>query len=289
MENKVLVIGGDDRSFLLYTLLKRRGIAADLYGFDKRGLDTVDSLKKIGTYSYIILPIPYRMEFNSMKAPFCSKKIPIDQLEFHKGQTVFLGAVGEEVEFLKDFAGKTVNFLKDTTYVEKNAALTAVITAGLIPLKYGVCPVGKKTLLCGYGRIASKVADLLYSQRAHITVAARSETAKAQILSKGYDFLPIYDLENSIGDFDMVINTVPSWVINKRELKKVKEDCLIIDVASKPGGIDLQTAHQLKVQAFMEPGLPGIYTPKEEAENLLQVVLKHVQEPICYDGRDRLV
>lgn len=289
MENNALVIGGDDRSFLLYTLLKRRGVATDLYGFDKRGLDTVDSLKNIGTYSYIILPIPYLMEQNNIKAPFCSKKISIDQWELHKDQTVFLGAVGKNSQFLESFQGKLVNFLEDPTYVEKNAALTALITVGLIPIKYGVCPVRRKTLICGYGKIASKMADLLYSQRAQITVAARSELARAQIQGRGYDFLSIYDLESHIGEFDLIINTVPSWVINKRELKKVKGGCLIIDVASKPGGVDWQTAQQLKVLAYLEPGLPGIYTPKEEAENLLQVVLRHMQEPICYEGSDGLI
>ena len=42
--------------------------------------------------------------------------------------------------------------------------------------------------------------------------------------------------------FDLVVNTVPAAVLTENVLKNIRSDALILDVASKPGGVDFEAA-----------------------------------------------
>jgi len=59
---------------------------------------------------------------------------------------------------------------------------------------------------------------------------------------------------------DLVLNTVPQCVINRRELTTAK-NALIIDLASKPGGVDMEAAKDLGVKVIWALGLPGKVAP----------------------------
>ena len=65
-------------------------------------------------------------------------------------------------------------------------------------------------------------------------------------------------------------------VLNFRVLSKTKPDVLIIDLASKPGGVDFDSAKQLDVKVIWALALPGKCAPvtagkiiKNTVENIL--------------------
>ena len=59
--------------------------------------------------------------------------------------------------------------------------------------------------------------------------------------------------------FDAVINTAPAMVIPSMEA--LKKSCLLLELASAPGGIDRERAEQLGLRCIAAPGLPGRYAP----------------------------
>ena len=58
-----------------------------------------------------------------------------------------------------------------------------------------------------------------------------------------------------------MVNTVPHRVLGVEELADLKEGCLVIDLASKPGGVDLEAARQLGVRVIWALSLPGKVAP----------------------------
>ena len=73
---------------------------------------------------------------------------------------------------------------------------------------------------------------------ARTTVCARKLSDLAMAESLGNSSLPISSLEEGVGEYDIIFNTIPAMVLGNGLLKKVKSDSLIIDLASKPGGAD---------------------------------------------------
>ncbi len=48
----------------------------------------------------------------------------------------------------------------------------------------------------------------------------------------------MYRLQNVIGDYPLIINTVPALLLDAQMLAAVQPDALVLDLASKPGGDD---------------------------------------------------
>ena len=61
--------------------------------------------------------------------------------------------------------------------------------------------------------------------------------------------------------YDLVVNTVPALVLGEAELADLKPDCLVLDLASKPGGVDLEAAGRLGRTVIWALSLPGKVAP----------------------------
>lgn len=91
-------------------------------------------------------------------------------------------------------------------------------------------------------------------------VEARKYADLAMIEGHGYEPLPLGELKNHIHEFDIIFNTVPSMILDRELLKNVKKDALIIDLASKPGGVDFEAAKDYGVRVIWALSLPGKVT-----------------------------
>jgi len=262
----------------LYNLLTQH-MRTDLCGFDRlEYTDTVtveSAIKNIHNYRYVILPIPYK-ENEWIKMPFSDQKLSAaDILErLHADQKVFLGALKD----IESTNATVCNLLKKKNYAQHNAYLTALVLSALITIKYGVDVSGKKILICGYGKIARYLSKRLQDLGAVVSAAARKQKDLMEISSNLSGSVDIYDLEKHIAEFDIVINTVPSLIISRRELKMVHKSTLMIDLASAPYGIDFEEAEKQGKHAYLELGLPGKYTPKLEAQYLFEEIEAFISE-----------
>ena len=58
-----------------------------------------------------------------------------------------------------------------------------------------------------------------------------------------------------------MVNTVPVRVLDEARLADLKPGCLVVDLASKPGGVDLEAAGRLGVRVIWALSLPGKVAP----------------------------
>ena len=108
---------------------------------------------------------------------------------------------------------------------------------------------GTRVLVLGFGRLGKLLAHRLKGLGANVTVAARSYGDLAWIQAYGCKSERMEQLDGWLGGYQLVINTV------------LRPDCLIIDLASKPGGVDFEGAAQLGVKVIWALSLPGKVAP----------------------------
>jgi len=72
---------------------------------------------------------------------------------------------------------------------------------------------------------------------ARVSVAARKYSDLAWIEAYGYGVEHSDQLEGWLCAYDLVINTVPARVLDQDALEDLRAGCLVIDLASKPGGV----------------------------------------------------
>ena len=69
------------------------------------------------------------------------------------------------------------------------------------------------------------------------------------------------ELRGWLCSYDLVINTAPALLLGREELEDLKPGCLVIDLASAPGGVDFDAAEELGVKAIQALSLPGKVAP----------------------------
>ena len=111
-----------------------------------------------------------------------------------------------------------------------------------------------------------------------VTVSARKCEDFAWIEEKGLKAIHTGSLAESISEFDLVINTVPAQVLGNEELKNVRDDTLILDVSSKPGGVDFETAKKLGKNVIWALSLPGKTAPITSGKIIKETVMNILSE-----------
>jgi len=173
---------------------------------------------------------------------------------------------------------KVYNYFDDEILAMKNAYLTAEGTLKLVIENTEISLKDLSVLVLGYGRVGKCVTDILNKNDCKTAVAVRNiqDTALASIHAAAvFDFK---SYEKYLNQFDVIINTVPALIIKKRQLAKVKQDCLIIDLASKPGGIDFETAKEMEINTIHALGIPGKTSPKTAGKYILESVFQLLEK-----------
>ena len=68
-------------------------------------------------------------------------------------------------------------------------------------------------------------------------------------------------LEALADDYDVIFNTAPAWVIDASIIEKMPKKTLFIDLASAPGGLDMQAAKKRGLSVIWALSLPGKCSP----------------------------
>lgn len=269
MTRTFLIAGGDLRFAALADFL-----AADnrvfAVGFDRNvtmspKVQTVDSIVSLNErVDCLILPLPASADGVTVSTPFSGKSISLESLSHtvkEKG-IVFGGFISPELKKL--FAEKNIE-TADYSAREEFAVLNAVATAeGAVQVameELATTISGRKILILGAGRIAKVLIDVLSGFHTKITVAARKCSDLAWASVYGCEGVHIEKTDDLLGDFDIIFNTVPAVILGENRLKRVNKNCLVIDLASKPGGVDFDTAGMLGVRTVWLLSLPGKVAP----------------------------
>ncbi|HEY9061534.1 MAG TPA: dipicolinate synthase subunit DpsA [Pseudobacteroides sp.] len=284
--SKFTVIGGDIRSIKLANLIAQEGYKVNIYGFNNASFNTglsesPDMNTAIGESDFVIGPLPFSNDNETINAPFHQGKIYINEVfqTMKKNQVFIAGKISEKVQHLAEIYN--VNTI-DIIEREDMAVLNAIPTAeGAIQIAMEEMPITLHDSMCvilGFGRIGKILAKMLAGLGANVYVEARKYSDIAWIKSYGYKPVLLKDLDNAIPQADAIFNTIPSIVLDENKLKLVNKDCLIIDLASKPGGVDFDKAKESGVKAIWALSLPGKVAPITAAKFIKETIFNIIGE-----------
>lgn len=189
--------------------------------------------------------------------------------------TVFGGCFPDKlVTYFNKNNIKFYDYMKNEEFVLYNTVSTA---EGVIEIAIANTDVNlseSNILIIGYGRCAKTLIRKMDGLCDNIWVTARKECDLFNAKLFGHESLCLDNLAVKINDFNIIINTVPAFVLDEDILKNVKNDALIIDIASKPGGVDFNYCNEHDIKAIHALGLPGKYSPKSTALFLCKLLLK---------------
>ncbi len=263
-DNVFLILGGDSRSLYIGEYLEKQNFKVCYYAFNET--DCYDSLNKaISEASVIILPLPATRDRVTLNATLFDQTVLLSEIGalVTPDKIVFGGQLSKS--FCEELSSKGV-FYCDYFLLDELAIYNAVPTAeGVVNILIEKLPItihGMKCGVTGYGKVSKALCDLLKSMGAQVTVFARKEAAIAEASTKGMIAKSFNLLTDEKSDFDVLINTVPSTVIGKKELDMLNPDCVLIETASAPFGIDFQAAKERAMEVIKASSLPGKVAPK---------------------------
>ena len=82
----------------------------------------------------------------------------------------------------------------------------------------------------------------------------------------------------NIKTYDIIFNTIPALILDEEILSNVKKDALIIDLASKPGGVDFEAAKALGVRVIWALSLPGKVAPVSSGAIIKDTIMNIIKE-----------
>lgn len=262
------VVGGDLRQVKLAQLLQLDGHTTQTYAMELRpeqgDLSGSDTLKGIERADCVILPLPAAGEAGMLNAPLSDRKVPLSSVvqAMRPGQLLCGGKLSQDLQALAREQGVPVcDYFAREELAVKNAVPTA---EGAIQIAMEELPItihGARALVIGYGRLGRALSQRLAGLGAKVSVAARKFADLAWAESCGYGIEHTGQLEGWLCCYDLVVNTVPARILSEEDLEDLRPGCLVIDLASKPGGVDLEAAARLGVKVIWALSLPGKVAP----------------------------
>lgn len=285
MKERFCIAGGDLRSVYLAKSLFDNGKSVSILALGKEklpeGIKVLGDEKGLCEADFAVLPLPCENAEGFLNAPFSKKKIPLSSvLENMKEGSVLMGGIipPELREAAVKKGIEVFDFLDREEFAVRNAALTAEAAAAMAMEMLSESISSVPVLILGHGRIGRLLSAIMKALDAKVTVAARRFSDLAWIRSEGMNPLEFRLLDEEIGKYPVIFNTVPAPVIGRERLVLMKRNAVIIDLASEPGGTDFEAAAELGITAKKALGLPGKFAPKTAGEIIRETVLNIISE-----------
>lgn len=285
-ELNIWVVGGDLRQEKLARLLAEDGHTVHTYALGQPrepvpGLTAEPGLHRVDRADCVILPLTVSAGNGLLNAPLSLSEHPLAPILDRLSPRQFLcgGRVDPETQAMARERGLTI---RDYFAREELAVANAVPTAeGAVQLAMEHMPItvhGAKVLVIGFGRVGRLTAQRFHALGARVSVAARKydQLAWAQAMGCGTEHLS--QLKGWLCGYDLIVNTVPARVLGREELEDVKPGCLILDLASKPGGVDLGAAGELGLTVVWALALPGKVAPETAGVAIRDTVCNMLRE-----------
>lgn len=283
---KLLVIGGDTRQKYMAENLSRKGFDVSIIGFEQSedfpNLYFVKDEEKeriVRSCDAVILPLPVSrdneniiLQKGQMSISYLVKKLSAQQV-------IFVGMMDDfyKSEFFKRGI-KVFDYFEREELKINNAFPTA---QGVLKIILNELPVSLNRMKCcvtGCGKCSKMISEMLRDLGIDVTVSARKCCDLAWAENRKMKGVCLKNLKDLADSFDIIINTVPAQIIGEEILKKLNKSCLLIDIASKPYGIDKVCAEKYKLNLIVAPSLPGKTAPKTAGEIIADTVFNIIRE-----------
>lgn len=269
VNRNIVVIGHDNRISIVHNMLVAEGYNV-LYANRK------DEMPCIKSSDIIILPIPYKDATGKIKGTelFMSDIAP----KLNSTNIVILGkADGAFADIAARIGFEYIDINEDRRFKILNAIPTAEAAVSIAMEHSAYTLFGQHVLVCGYGCIAKCLVKLLNAFGCTVTVAARKQADLYEAEYFGCKTVRIEKLADIVAEQNIIFNTCPALVLNKQALQNVSSRCIIIDLASRPGGCDFDFARENNINAKLYLSLPDIYAPQNAGENMYKIIASIIE------------
>jgi dipicolinate synthase subunit A len=285
---KMAFVGGDARIIEVIKHAIELDASIVLIGFDQLETPLPDTVKAeltpevLSDVDAIVLPVTGMDDAGRVEARYSSVPLVLGEDHFD--------AIPRHAQLFSGIAPKA---LADTCQrhrlrLHKLMELDEVAIYNSVPSAEGAIQMamentditihGSHSVVLGFGRCGVTLARMLHGIGAHVRVCARKEADLARIKEMSLTAYAMNDIIKAVRDADVIYNTIPSLVLTAEVLAKVPKSCVIIDIASKPGGTDFRYAEKRGIRAILAPGLPGIVAPKTAGQILAKTLCRLLWE-----------
>lgn len=277
----ISVIGGDNRIVELVKLLKEKNNVG-IYALEKNeellnddSIQIFDNVSEALDFSNkIILSIPMSKDGVYINTPYSNNKIQIQELlEKANNKQIIAGNITKEITKINNNKNEIIDILQSEDLAILNSIPTAEGAIQIAMEKSTKTLHGSNCLVMGFGRIGKILSKMLNGIGANVYCEARKKSDLAWINAYGYNAIDLKDLDCYLSKFDFIFNTIPFVILDKNNLKLINKQCVLIDLASKLGGIDFEEANRIGLQTEWALAIPGKVAPKTSAlyiYNILQ-------------------
>ena len=225
-------------------------------------------LQYLSQLDALVLPVRGIDSHHSIAIPSGELRFQDHYQQLKPDALLFTGIYNET---LKTWNRKTIYLMEQEDVIEANALLTAqgVLAYILDHIDQGIREVTFDII--GYGHCGKHIAAFLRGLQAPVCVIRRSVDEQEDMPQETYEAW-----KQRTKFSDVVINTAPAMVIDETMIASLSHKPLFLDLASRPGGIDVQACEKYGVKCIVAPTLPAIYTPVSAGEIIAKAIEKEM-------------
>ena len=293
---KIAVLGGDARQIAMARALIEQGFSLSVWGLGEQGRSALKEIRSlswqeaVSDANVLLLPLPCSVDGVRLNLPLESSDVSLRLsllLESFSGKILLGGRLTSACKLLAEEKGiECIDYFDSEILQLKNALPTAEGALLIAMQELSVTLDGCESVVVGYGRIGSLLAEKLRLLGARVSVLARRQEALTQAALHHHRPIVFHCKDSYAGitqipkNCRVIFNTVPQRIFTKELLQKLPQNCLLIDLASAPGGIDFSAAAELGMHAVWGTALPGKYAPETAGIFLAQTVKLILEEAL---------
>ena len=275
----VLVLGGDLRYLEIINDLCSR-YSVDVVGYknifinDSVSNVSIDSID-VSKYDIIVLPVNGVMDDNMIYCRFNNVPISISDDFFVNSKenvSIFSGIPTSCLNKMLEISNRNCTYLmNDINVIRENAIFTVEGIIADVIINTDRALNDSNVLVFGYGNVGQVLVKYLNLLGANVTVSIKEYDDKVFLDNQGVSCFfsnDVNDLIKNISNTNIIINTVPSTIIDDSLIKYINRDAYVLDIASHPHGIDREVLDEFFIKNKLYLGIPGKVAPKTSGKIL---------------------
>ena len=265
----VAILGGDERALWLSRLMKAAGMRVHT-----KGLVAGDEVGEIPqNVDVALLPYPFA-SWQGVVRGLTGWSLPLQQaLQCLPAGIPVLGGKLEEEKVRPE---RYIDLTMDEKLQAENASISAEGAVMAAARHLTETLENLPVVVTGYGLLGRKVTEKLHALGARVLVAARDPQARERARELGAEACDFSALPCRARQTACLMNTVPFPVVERELLQTLPPDCLLLELASAPYGINREAAQRLGMTVLVLPRIPASYAPQSAARALLSAVCRSV-------------
>lgn len=208
-----------------------------------------------------IMPVPLMGSDGSVYAPHAEGPVFLTEEDLGvmaPEAHIVIGHAHVSLKHAADVSDITIHEYESDT--ELMLMRAPAVAEGAIKVAIERSPVtihGSEIGVVGFGRIGRTLVRSLVALNGRVHVFARRAVARAAAYALGATSHDIDEMALVFPRLEIVYNTVPAMVVMHHHLEALPSGTLVVDVSAPPGGVDLDAAKELGLDAVWARGLGG--------------------------------